>query len=72
MARGQPQILVRMSPSLKAAIQAAAAINGRSVNAEINSGLERVYLPLPIEVDRPATDPTLEKIDRLIDIYEKK
>lgn len=63
-----PQFKLRMTPEIKAAIERAAALNGRSMNAEILARLEGSFLTGMI----PSADPkdvemleVLSEIERL-------
>ena len=69
MARGEPQINLRVPESLKAALDAAVASGGRSLNAEVVYRLEQSFAVA--DRDSHAADALATIIERLGDIEKQ-
>ena len=69
MARGEPQINLRVPESLKAALDAAVASGGRSLNAEVVYRLEQSFAVA--NRDNHAADALATIIERLGDIEKQ-
>lgn len=66
-----PQFKLRMTPEIKAAIERAAALNNRSINAEILARLEASFLTGAVHDVDPADVETLDILDELEELKSK-